>query len=579
MGYRYLALIGNGRQSQDRSAIRASLEVMGVPRDLTAREIELFAGAETPVLQLPDGSVVVGHLFWRGGSRVTDSAALATFVPGSRLRMFLTERCWGEYIVLQPSGSVDSGWTITRDPSGGMPCIYSLSAEGGFITSDVGLAVKAGLYRKRIDWEYIARSATYPYQKAQRTALEGISELLPGYSLSLTDAGISTEQSWSPWEFVSRWNRYTNPNDATSELRRAVTSVITALAEVDQSILLEMSGGLDSSIVAACLQESNARVVCCTLVTPVPGADERQYAGLIAEALGVELQTKVLDFERAHFCFDLESSTVSPRIGCLQYAIDNVMGPAGAEHDVASYYSGSGGDTVFSYLTNAAPATDALLAQGLSAGAAAVRDLAALHQCTLWTAGWLTIRKLLLPPKQPRSAQRTFVHPSAVASAPEPHPWFLAPADALPGDRERVFGLTDTQIYRDMAPRGADRWLRMPLLAQPVVETCLRTPSWMWIAGGKNRAVARAAFSDVLPLEILNRRSKGNFVAYLGAFYQRHRKEIRQFLLSGRLNEQRLLNSSALSRFMDREDLPMRDRVFMEILDLCMVENWIRHQS
>ncbi len=348
---------------------------------------------------------------------------------------------------------------------------------------------------------------------------------------------------------------------------------------MDQSILLEVSGGLDSSIVAACLRESVARVACCTLVTPVPGADERRYAGLIAAALGIELQSEVLGFDRASVSFDLLPDTVSPRVGCLQHAIDQVMVAAGDQHDVASFYSGAGGDTVFCYLTNAAPAADAIREGGLSAGISAIQDLSALHQCTLWTAAGLVLKKLVRGPKPPRAPRSTFVDPDRIARTSEVHPWFEAPEDALPGDRERIASLVSTQNYRDMTPRGGRKRVRMPLLSQPVVEACLRTPSWMWIAGGDNRAVARDAFADALPSEVLNRRSKGTFVSYLGGVYRRNKEHIRDFLLSGRLREHELLNTIELSRFLARDDLPGRDRLFMEVLDLCMIENWTRQQT
>jgi len=100
----------------------------------------------------------------------------------------------------------------------------------------------------------------------------------------------------------------------------------------------------------------------------------------------------------------------------------------------------------------------------------------------------------------------------------------------------------------------------------------------MWISGGQNRAVARAAFAELLPPEILTRRSKGNFVSYLGGVYRRNRAHIRDFLLSGLLHERRLPNEHALGRFLGQPDLPTRDRLFLEVLDLCMIENWLRRQ-
>lgn len=159
----------------------------------------------------------------------------------------------------------------------------------------------------------------------------------------------------------------------------------------------------------------------------------------------------------------------------------------------------------------------------------------------------------------------------------EPHPWFVAPDGALPGDRERIFDLAGTQVFRDGLARGTKWPLRMPLLSQPVVEACLKVPSWMWIAGGRNRAVARDAFADVLPADILYRRSKGTFMNYSGAVYRRNRSRLREYLLTGRLEGHGLLDGDALRRFFDR-DLGTREDTFMRIFDLCAAENWVRHQ-
>jgi asparagine synthase (glutamine-hydrolysing) len=53
---------------------------------------------------------------------------------------------------------------------------------------------------------------------------------------------------------------------------------------------------------------------------------------------------------------------------------------------------------------------------------------------------------------------------------------------------------------------------------------------------------------------------------------------MRRFLLGGQLQAHDLLDTEALSDFFDRPLSP-RDRSFMRIVDLCRVENWVRHQS
>ena len=118
----------------------------------------------------------------------------------------------------------------------------------------------------------------------------------------------------------------------------------------------------------------------------------------------------------------------------------------------------------------------------------------------------------------------------------------------------------------------------MPLLSQPVVEACLAVPSWMWIAGGRNRAVARIAFADVLPPVVLHRRSKGTFSQYNGAFYARNREGMRRFLLEGEWRARGFIDERALADCMDQPSVP-RDQSFQRVVDLCRAENWVRRQS
>jgi len=119
--------------------------------------------------------------------------------------------------------------------------------------------------------------------------------------------------------------------------------------------------------------------------------------------------------------------------------------------------------------------------------------------------------------------------------------------------------------------------MRMPLLSQPVMEACLKAPSWMWFDGGRNRALARSAFAELLPQEILDRGSKGTFVNYTAAIYRRNVKPLRDFLLTGHLQSRGLINADVLKLFFQTELRP-RDQSFMRIFDLAMIENWVRHQ-
>lgn len=574
MSYRYVAILEHPATSHF-SGIGAA-GTLGLSEAFRDGPIRLFAPCGTPIIEMPCGGAVVGHLFLRDGTAVAHPNQIRTGVSPDEVRAFVLEQCWGEYILVQRErpGAV----VVTRDPSGGVPCVYSSGTATRFVTSDISLATSLGLYRRHIDWESVAHYLTYPYLKTARTALAGIRELLPGRVLRVQGSEASEEIAWSPWTFIDASTRISNADEAAAHVRDAVATVVGSLGKVDQAVLVELSGGLDSSIVAACLRDSGARVGCVTFVPAVPGADERHYAAPVANLLEAALHAAPLRLEDARIDAPPPPWATNPGVAPLQYTADQVAMSFADRESFTSFYSGGGGDTVFCYLHNASPAADAFRSLGTKACLAAIRDLSDLYQCTLWKAARLTLKKLAGPPRQPYRADHTLISPEARVDLPDPHPWFDAPDHALPGDRERVFDLAGTQLLKEGLFRAMEYRLRLPLLSQPVVETCLRVPSWMWIKGGRNRSIARTAFSDVLPAEVINRRSKGSFTQYCGAVYQRNKNEIRDFLLGGELRARGLIDPEALEAFFSRPPAP-RDESFMRTFTLCTVESWVRHQG
>lgn len=580
MCYRYIALSGNLAGNPGDSGWLLAGPLRGLSMELRghAGRVALFAPKETPILNLPRGGILLGDLYDKFGKPVTDLRGLQHLRTQSALRQHLLDRYWGEYLLFQPTEDGTESATVMRDPSGGMACAYSLEDGNGFITSDLAIASSLGLHRDRIDWDFVRHCLVYPYMKISHTGLAGISELLPGCVLTLDGKTTCTKLAWSPWTFVASAKRHSDPIAAAKKIREVTTMVIQAMAESDRSLLLELSGGLDSSIVGTCLAGTRSRVTCCTALTPLPGADERRYASQIAEQLGVELLQRRLDLNHADIGFPLPSHSLRPAVWMLGRAIARAMNDEANRQDVRSHFSGSGGDTIFCYLASAAPAADAFRECGVAAGCQAIIDLSRLHGCTVTKAARLTLRKLYLRPKVACKPDYSLLARTGLAPPLELHPWLSAPSHALPGDRERIFDLAGNQMFADATLRDGHRRVRMPLLSQPVMEACLRTPSWMWISGGQNRAVVRSAFSTQLPQEVLERRSKGTFMNYNSGIYSRSKEIIRRFLLDGHLQSRGLLNPYETNRILDSQ-LPARTRSFMRIFTLCMIENWARNHA
>lgn len=576
MTYRYIVILGDSAEQHRPAPAGLKLHMVGGGPGSIGSHLCVYTSSTTPVMPLPGGGVVIGHIFDGAGARIEDARG---FQSARATDHTLFRDFWGEYIAIRPLSEAGA-FSVTHSPSvsAGLPCVYWCGADSGFVTSQVSLAEELGLYRRRVDWDYLVRFLAHPFLRTEHTALAGIRELLPGQRVTIPAEVPETVSLWLPWDFTSPEARHGNLEEAAEAVRSAVMKSVRSLAALDRTIHMELSGGLDSSIVACCLRGTAADVTCSTLITSDPGSDERLYASAVATTLGAELRTEEVSIEGLEFSFIDPSDPVRPSVGPLQYAIDNVMGAAGDQLLATSTFTGAGGDSVFGYLRTAAPAVDAWRTHGLRAALRTVHDLATLHQCTVWRAADLTVRKRLRrPPALPYRPDTSFLQPEAALLAALDHPWFHGPPNMSVGDRERIFELAGNQVFMDYAPRRVKRFLRMPLLSQPVVEACLRVPSWMWIAGGQNRAVARLAFADLLPATVRSRRSKGTFMSYLGDGYQCQKKEMWKFLRSGHLYDRGIINPAALEAFI-RAPLPPRDRSFTRILDLCRTENWVRHQ-
>ena len=582
MCYQFIILFGHdgssGSATSNPQHLKQALLSKGLRCRWESSSAKLFASDQTPTLVLPGGQVLIGHLFNREFKPVTDTTFLTAFSRGRTLQSSVLEECWGEYILIHQDPGRPSSIRVDRDPSGGVSCVYSLHGANGFITSDLSIATFLGLIDKRIDWQHLAHGLAYPGFKTGHTGLVDISELLPGCSLTIEGTTAVTKCEWTPWRHVTCNDRHEEPREAADVLRKVIVSVVRAWAGIDKSVLLELSGGLDSSIVGICLRNTEARVACSTLVAAVPGTDERAYAGLVANLLGSELRSEELSLDFARLDFKVPAHSVTPSIGLLQHEMDNIKEAVALHLSANAHYSGGGGDTVFCYLGTAAPAADAFRERGLACGLAAIRNLAKLHQCTAWKVARMTARKLFRSHQPLSGRDVSFLSPLLDISSEQQHPWFPAPANTLHGDKERVLDLAGTQAFRDSVPRARNRWFRMPLLSQPVVEACLRVPSWMWISDGHDRSVARTAFSELLPREIVDRRSKGTFMNYWGAAYRRNRTQMREFLLTGRLQSCGILDADAVRKAFEDPATP-RDQSLMRLFDLCKVENWARQQE
>lgn len=130
------------------------------------------------------------------------------------------------------------------------------------------------------------------------------------------------------------------------------------------------------------------------------------------------------------------------------------------------------------------------------------------------------------------------------------------------------------RFYSNLAEPGDPEWTE-PLTSQPLLELCLQIPTFILAADGRERSLARKAFSEELPAPIAERRSKGAIEVFLTNAIMSNVAFVREVMLDGELVKNRLLERSVLERALGQT--PERVRSSMgELFDYLALEVWLR---
>jgi asparagine synthase (glutamine-hydrolysing) len=474
-------------------------------------------------------------------------------------------RFWGGYILFTRNS--DQLWRVLREPSGTLPVYYEDGEEGRIYASDADTLRFGGSEQWRPDLDFVRHSLSFPFLRTARTGVAGVSELLPGTSVGAKGA----RTVWQPWQHVSPAPSPVGFEEAAARLRETALETIPLLVPDGIDPVVQLSGGLDSSIIGGVLAHAGRRFRAVTFATRAPGGDERRYARAAANAFGAEL-VEVVE-EESPPAFDVNDSiTLRPRANPLLQPYHSAFAHHLSASGAKLVLSGGGGDNVFAYLLTASPAVDALRMLGPMSAATVIGHIAEVHGCTWWRAAAATIRKARRSPS-PWRRETVFVRTEDALEQVDTHPWLSSPLVGLPGKEEHLASIVGIHHFLDLGPSGPP--FLFPLLAQPLLETCLGVPSWLWVKGGRDRAVAREAFKGIVPELILARRSKGRLDSMLMRQYLAARPQLEELLLDGLLASHAFIDVEAIQTYTRACEAP-KDALYVRLLEIAAIELWLR---
>jgi len=524
---------------------------------------------------------IVGTLHPRfGPAELLESGALdATGMSGAAdVEDRLLRRFYGGYVAFHVGARA---FRILRDPSGALPCYYAETRAGFVLASDMDVLLAAGVPPPAIGWEALTRFYYLRGLPMPETCLAGIEELLPGYALEIAGSLVDQKMLWSPWDHVEP-EPLPFGLSLTGRLRRVTQSSVAALTARYPRLLISVSGGVDSSIVAACLAKSGHDIRCVTMFTDDPSGDERFHARALCRHLGLPLHERPYRIEAVDVGRAVSPHLPRPIGRALTQAYDQAHVEIAEEMHADAFVTGNGGDNVFGFSQSGAAIVDLYMRDGLGPRLVrAVRDI-----CRQTESGPIAVLRAALRAR--RRGYRWTPGPmlldadmiAALAPGHLHQPWLDVPIGVGPAKAAHVAALLRVQQLLEPA-RSLVAPVITPLVAQPMLEACLAIPAWRWREGGRDRAVARDAFAADLPPAVSRRRTKGGPDGFAAAVMRRDRALVRDRLLDGALVRHHVADRAALeARF--RSERPFSAEETVRILDLVDTEAWIeawRHRA
>ena len=455
---------------------------------------------------------------------------------------------------------------LARDRLGIKPLYVAESTGELLFGSEIKsiLAVRPG--RPTIAHNALPEYLAAGFASGEQTLFAGITRLLPGHTLTwAADEGLQRRRYWQ----LPRVNRTParSFDDTAAELRADLMSAVRRHLMSDVPLGVFLSGGLDSSALAAMVSGMAPKPLRTFSVGfDDPAANELAYARQVALQIGAEHHDVLVS--PAQFFSALprlvwhEDEPIAFPSSVPLYFVSRL-----ASDHVKVVLTGEGADELFlGYNRYRVTHWNARLGRPYwalmpRAVRARVRSLVrhlprrirriAARSFLAFEPGLreLYLENFAVMPESER--RRLLARPHPVGSGV--HSEALAVLEDDRGDLLSRMGRFDLHTFlhellmkQDQMSMAASIESRVPFLDDAIVEKVAALPSSYKVRGWQTKAVLRAAVRDLLPAAILTRRKMGFPVPIHRWLQHDYRSLVDEFVLGPRAHARRLFDAGAL---------------------------------
>lgn len=447
-----------------------------------------------------DTEVVVEWFARRGADGLRDLNGMFAFAVWDR-----SERCL---------------W-LARDRCGKKPAYYA-AVDGGLVfASELRTVVTHPRVSREIDPAAVAKYLAFDFVPSPGTALRSVRKLEPGTVLRWRDGRIETRRYWTlpqaPESVAGDLEERVRDTLARSVRRRLVS-------DVPLGVLL--SGGVDSSAVAAFARTEGRRLRSFSVGFDDAPFDESRHAQRVAEHLGTDHRLDRFAMAEAAALAPEVLSRMDDLLADSSVVPTYLVSRAARRH-VTVVLSGDGGDELFAgyptffahRVASALSFIPRLFWRGAGGLARLIRprdgylglDVIARRFC----------RGMAVPGRWRNQAWLGAFAPWEIARLlPAAPPAEAIYSDLLPGPAGDSVERALAETFRfylgegvltkvDRASMMVSLEVRSPFLDDEMIDLAWSIPWTMKMSGGRGKVILKRALSGMLPASTLHRRKQG----------------------------------------------------------------------
>ena len=617
--FRYLIAVGNQQSASDceiLSCIRRRMQLSSerwhtlYHPGFYSAHIENDSSSDAPVVLHDDRGIIFGSLYRSpraSRASIADSGSqtrvsfisrdLSQRILESRGRSITTDY-WGNYVVALRYPETRRS-LILRGPVSPLPCQHMRVGTLHVFFSHVEDCIALNLSHLSINWDSISAQVVGGDYVTSETALEQIRSIECGECIECATEDCIAHSYWDPRSLLSD-RSLDNFFEATAIVRDTAQYCANAASSSHAHLLVNLSGGLDSSIVLSLLSVAPHRPK-LTAINRYSGGcgDERHFARIMAGAIGCRLVEQprdgALDLRRIGEC----NWTVSPVLNFSAPDIESRNITLAREIGASAIVDGELGDNLFGSNIGVGALVECFRRHHFQREfRTAAVDYALVSRQSLWRTLAQAIGEYTSLAAHPDfSSTRELEHHYSAATARSMilasasaeehyastgkrflHPWLQNSRQIAPGSHMLLFGLimTTSTVYHSPFGRPSDPPQLSPFLSQPLIEVALRISAHLHVRNGLNRAVARTAFADRLPPPILQRgMAKGGPHLWAKHVVENNTVFVREYLLDGILVQHGLLDRDKLEAVLSPR-IERSTAIVGDIFAKLYIEAWLR---